>query len=180
VTHQSPARLRVFVIAVAGRSADANDVAVAIEAIRAGRAPRLTVGGGVQGDRLVLEGGTVPQETALVELRGFARASEEPHTAGDLQPPRALRRALADARMSASDIGYACAFELGSSQQARARAALERGFGRYAATIELEVAEDPLIRCIGAITGSGGSVDGAIALIITPGGGSIALAFARP
>jgi hypothetical protein len=139
----------------------------------------MMVGGGVLIGSLVLEGGAVPPDSALVELRGFARTLEE-ETAGDLQPARALRRALADGRMNAAEIGYACAFEIGASQQARARDALERGFGRHAATIELETAQDPLVRCVNAIAGSGRSVGGAIALIITPGIGSIALAFARP
>ena len=139
----------------------------------------MTVGGGVLGSSLVLEGGTIPQESALVELRGFARASEEAQTAGDLQPPRALRRALADARMNASDVGYACAFEFGSDSEARARAALERGLGRFSAATRLEVGSDPLVRCAMAIK-SDASIRAAVALIINPGVGSIALAFGRP
>lgn len=131
---------------------------------------------------LVLVAGRVAGDGVLAELRGVATADEKGRSAtdDDLQPARALRRAMADGRMNAADIDYACAFELGSDSDTRAMAALERGLGRFADATKLEVGPDPLARCATAINESGGSVRAALALVIKPGVGSLAVAFGRP
>jgi hypothetical protein len=179
VTQQSPEPLRIFVTR-AGLSDSANDVGIFVDALRAGRGRRGTIGSLLAGDCLDLEAGRVAPAAALAELRGFARTTEQPQIKGDLQPARALRRALADGRLNASDIGYACAFELRVTIQARAMHALERGLGRFAATIELETAQDPFTRAVAAVGRSDHPVTGSVALLIQPGVGSIALVFGRP
>jgi hypothetical protein len=171
--------MRIFVTRVGLAEAASNAVS-AIEQLRTGYWSRITIGDLLSSDCLYLESGRVPPADALAELLGFARTVEQPQIKGDLQPARALRRALADGRLRASDIGYACALERRAVDQARALHALERGLGRFAATIELETAEDPLTRAVAAVGRSGQPVMRAIALVIDPGVGSIALAFGRP
>jgi hypothetical protein len=158
------------------------DVALAVASLRRDETARALVAGGDEdAPRLLFEAGRVAGDGAVAELRGFAMIDEmeagtDPE---DLQAARALRRALADARMSASEIGYACALELGSTSDARALTALERGLGRFAPSTKIEVGPDPLVRCAMAIK-TDESLRGAVALVITPGIGSIALAFGRP
>lgn len=175
---------RIFVNGVApSPSETVVALALAVASLRRDETARALVSGGDGGaPRLLFEAGRIASDGALAELRGFAIADEKAVGADpeDLQPARALRRALADGRMSAAEIGYACAFEFGSDSDARALAALERGLGRFAVATRLEVGSDPLVRCAMAVNGSDGSVGGALALIINPGVGSIALAFGRP
>jgi hypothetical protein len=183
VTTESLRRPRIFVNRIAPLPSEAVvDLALAVESLRRDETGRVLVSGGEEGaPRLLFEAGRIASDGALAELRGFAIADEPAPGADpeDLQPARALRRALADGRMSASEIGYACGFELGSTSDSRAMGALERGFGHFAAAMILEVGPDPLVRCAMAIK-SDPSIGGAVALVITPGVGSIALAFGRP
>ncbi|MEP7158863.1 MAG: hypothetical protein ABI797_05515 [Chloroflexota bacterium] len=182
MTTESLRRPRIFVNGIA-RSAEAVvDLALAVASLRRDETARVLVSGGDDSaPRLLFEAGRIASDGALAELRGFAIADEKATGADpeDLQPARALRRALADGRISAADIGYACAFEFGSDSDAGALAALERGLGRFSAATTLEVGSDPLVRCIMAIS-SDASIRGAVALVINPGVGSIALAFGRP
>lgn len=155
-------------------------MSLALPALRRGDLMHAVVTGGTA-SWLVLDAGRAAGDDSLAELRGYAVVDEQSRAAdpSDLQPARAMRRALADGRMSAADIGYACAWETGAAQQTRALAAMERGLGRFAAAIELEAGPNPIVRCAMAVMDNGGSVHGALALVITPDVGAIALAFGR-
>ena len=135
--------------------------------------------GAVEG--IVLVAGRLPPSGSRAELRGVAHTDELPTGADpeNLQPARAVRRALADARMSAADIGYACASVPGDDA-ALGRAILDRGLGRFADAVTLEVGQDAVVRAVEAVASEDARVIGAVALIIRPGLGNIALAFGRP
>ena len=145
--------------------------------LRSGRPGRIAFALGGRG--LLLEASRSVPSGARAELRGFAFAHERPHAddPDGLDPARTVRRALADGRMSAADIDYAVASAAGGRD--RAAAALRRGLGRFAATMTLEVAEEPLAIAAERI-GRAGSAGGSVALVIQPGLGSIAVAFGRP
>jgi hypothetical protein len=183
VTTESLRQPRIFVNGITPRPSEAVvDLALAVASLRRDETSRVLVAGGDESaPRLLFEAGRVASDGALAELRGFAIANDEAMGADsdDLQPARALRRALADARMSADEIGYACAFEFGGDADARALAALEIGLGRFSTQTRLEVGSDPLVRCA-IVFKADASIRGAVALVIQPGVGSIALAFGRP
>lgn len=87
---------------------------------------------------LLLEAGASARRRAVIalaELRGHAlTASRSPvDDPLDLQPARAIRRALANGRMSAREVGYIAAIGAGPGARERAAHAVARGLGRYAA-----------------------------------------------
>ena len=159
------------------------DLATALRALRGGALTRAVVSGGSStANLLALESRRGSATEVLAELRGFYVADDSPPNENhdDLEPARALRRALADGHLHASDVGYACALDLNASDQGRGLTALERGLGRFAAAASLDTGQDPLVRAAKACAGLDLSVGASVGLIIRRGGGSIALAFGRP
>jgi hypothetical protein len=118
-----------------------------------------------------------PQQRA--ELRGIARTTSDSLDVDDLQPARAIRRALANGAMSAREIGFAAVHAVGPRARERAEHAVARGLGRFAAGVATSF-DDPQVadRCVAAI--ERGEVSAAVALTIDPVAGNIALAFGRP
>jgi len=98
--------------------------------------------------------------------------------ADDLQPARAIRRALADGGLNAREVGLAAVHAVGPRARERAEHAVARGLGRFAAGIATSF-DDPAVaaRCVAAI--ERGEVTAAVALTIDPVAGNLALAFGR-
>ena len=116
---------------------------------------------------------------ALAELRGCAATARLPvaEDPDDLQPARAIRRALADGGMRASEIDLVAVASSGPLGAGRAARAVSRGLGRFAERATLELDGEPGAACARAI--ERGSASGAVALIIEPAAGNVALAFSR-
>lgn len=160
----------------------------ALGAIRDGTLDRVQVAEARLGAvELVLENDASAQHrtvVALAELCGHAVTTSLPadNDPGDLQPARAVRRALADGRMSAGEVGYIAVDAVGPRARERAAHAVARGLGRYAAQVVVEIAEVAVSRaaakCVAAI--ANGTAAGAVALTMDPNGVNVALAFRRP
>lgn len=103
-----------------------------------------------------------------------------PGTAGapdDLQPARAIRRALAASGLKARDVGLIAVWASGVGRE-RAELAVKMGLGRFAAGVTTVFDDpDPFGRCAAAIDGD--EVQVAVALVIDPAGNDRALAFSR-
>ena len=112
-------------------------------------------------------------------LRGTAHTAADSLDTDDLQPARAIRRALADGVMSARDVGLVAVHAVGPRARERAEHAVARGLGRFAAGVATSF-DDPAVadRCVAAI--ARGEVFAAVALTIDPVAGNLALAFGRP
>jgi hypothetical protein len=112
-------------------------------------------------------------------LRGVARTTADSADAEDLQPARAIRRALADGGLGAREVGFAAVHVVGPRARERAEHAVARGLGRFAAGVTTSF-DDPDVaaRCVAAI--ERGEVTVAVALTIDPAAGNVALAFGRP
>jgi hypothetical protein len=112
-------------------------------------------------------------------LRGIARTASDRDDADDLQPARAIRRALADGGLSAREVGLAAVHAVGPLSRERSEHAVARGLGRFAAGVATTF-DDPEVaaRCVAAI--ERGDVTAAVALTIDPVAGNVALAFGRP
>ena len=114
-------------------------------------------------------------------LRGRAITDHDPLDAAgaDLQPARAMRRALAYGGLRARDVGFAAVHASGPRARERAEHAVARGLGRFAGGVATSF-DDPGVAtaCISAI--EGGGIGAAVALTIDPVLGNLALAFGRP
>jgi hypothetical protein len=145
---------------------------------------------------------------ALAELRGAARTQGLPADAdpSDLEPARAIRRALADGQMHAREVDYVAVEAAGPGATERAAHAVTLGLGRYVAGALVAFTEsatgssviaialggpaqtvldqdDPAIaRLVRQVRGRLGErvVRGAVALSIRRDGRNLALAFSRP
>ena len=109
--------------------------------------------------------------------------TESPHTlegdAADLQPARAIRRALADGGFKARDVDLVAAWAAGPRARQRAEQAVARGLGRFAAGVTVVVDDSDVAgRCKAAI--ASGEAKLAVALTIDLDGVGVALAFGRP
>lgn len=120
-----------------------------------------------------------PQDAAVAELRGTAHTGSDSHDTEDLQPARAIRRALAGGAMNAREIGLVAVHAVGPRARERAEHAVARGLGRFAAGVTTSF-DDPRVAacCVAAI--ARGEVTAAVALTIDPIAGNLALAFGRP
>lgn len=114
-------------------------------------------------------------------LRGHALTAHDPLDAAatDLQPARAVRRALANAGIHARDVGLVAVHAVGPHARERARHAVRRGLGRFSAGVATSF-DDPAVadRCARAVERGEAAV--AVALTIDPAAGNLALAFGRP
>lgn len=158
----------------------------AVAGIRAGSLDRALVEDGRSGAMLLEAGASARHRaaSALVELRGLALTTRAADTDDptDLQPARAIRRALADGRMSAREVGYAAVEAVGLDAGERAAHAVVRGLGRFASACALDIGDGAGpgagARCVRAI--ADGAASGAVALSLGADGVNVALAFSRP
>ena len=156
----------------------------AIESVRNSAVPRARAVAHLAHEWLfTLEAGTGAgraADSALAELCGYALTEDWPAEAdpGDLQPARAIRRALADGRMAAREIAYVCVEGSGPRAAERAAHAFSRGLGRFAANAVMDFGSGAVATCIGAL--DRGDVRGAVALVMGRDGVNLALAFSRP
>ncbi len=122
-----------------------------------------------------------PGNAAVAELRGFAHTTEGSRDAAeeDLQPARAIRRALADGALNAREVGLVAVHAVGPRARERAEHAVARGLGQFAGGVATSF-DDPAVaaRCVAAI--ARGEVTVAVALTIDLAAGNLALAFSRP
>jgi 3-oxoacyl-(acyl-carrier-protein) synthase len=111
-------------------------------------------------------------------LRGAAQTAADDGDGADLQPARAIRRALADAGLNAREVGLVAVHAVGPRARERAERAVSRGLGRFAAGVAASFDDaDVAARCVAAI--ERGEVSAAVALTIDPDAGNRALAFGR-
>ena len=105
--------------------------------------------------------------------------NESPQARDDLEPARAIRRALAERGLKARDVGLVAVWATGAGAHGRARQAVTRGLGRFATgVVVIDDDPDPFARCEAAV--ARGEVAVAVALSIDPVRGNRALAFGRP
>jgi len=101
---------------------------------------------------------------------------KSPQDPEDLQPARAIRRALAAAGLKARDVGLVAVWATGAQAHERAANAVARGLGRFAADAVAVLDDpDPFARCAAAIASGDAAV--AVALTIDPVAGNVARAF---
>jgi len=104
--------------------------------------------------------------------------AESPHTPDELEPARAVRRALAAHGFKARDVELIAVWATGVLARERARLAVAMGLGRFAAGVATVFDDpDPFARCAAAV--SAGEARVAVALIIDPSAGVRAQAFGR-
>lgn len=104
---------------------------------------------------------------------------QSPQKDDDLQPARAIRRALAASGLKARDVGLIAVWATGSRAREQSRTAVTRGLGRFAAGVATVLDDpDPFARCATAV--ASGEVAVAVALTIDPVAGNVARAFGRP
>ncbi len=104
--------------------------------------------------------------------------AKSPRGLDELEPARAIRRALAAQGLKARDVGLVAVWATGPLARERAELAVALGLGRFAAGVTTVYDDpDPLARCAAAI--ARGDVAVAVALVIGPDGNH-ALAFSRP
>jgi hypothetical protein len=102
--------------------------------------------------------------------------TESPGGADELEPARAIRRALAARNLKARDVDLIAVWATGPLGRARAELAVTMGLGRFAAGVTVEFDDpDPFARCAAAVAHGKASV--AVALVIDPGAGNRAIAF---
>lgn len=104
--------------------------------------------------------------------------AESHHVPDELEPARAIRRALAEAGFKARDVGLIAVWASGALGRERAELAVAMGLGRFATGVRTIFDDpDPFARCAAAI--AGGEANVAVALVIDAAAGSRALAFGR-
>jgi hypothetical protein len=136
------------------------NLAHAVLAIRRGTLER-AVASADRRDRFMLELASVSGlrhagQTAAAELAGLAISDVA--AAGDiadLQPARAIRRALADGRLGAADVDYVAVDTSGSRGYERAAHAAERGLGRFASGAVVDIREWAVARSVIAVALAG-------------------------
>ena len=192
----------------------APSLANAVGAVRSGACDRVTVKTGHGGEIEMQLEAEIPARRRgariLAELRGLALTETASGDADpdDLQPARAIRRALADGGMRAGEVEYASAETVGRADPQRELHAIERGLGRFAPAVVLDPGGLSVVRCVIAIAigrpssplafesddsdiaalatsvrsrlATALAVSGAVALIINAAEGNLALAFGRP
>lgn len=104
--------------------------------------------------------------------------AKSPRPPDELEPARAIRRALADKGLKARDVGLVAVWAIGALARERAELAVAMGLGRFAAGVTTVFDDpDPVARCAAAV--GRGDVAVAVALVIGSDGNH-ALAFSRP
>jgi hypothetical protein len=104
--------------------------------------------------------------------------AESPHVGDELEPARAIRRALAAAGFKARDVGLIAVWAGGTAGRAQAELAVTKGLGRFADAITTVLDDpEPFARCATAI--ARGEAEVAVGLVIDPVAGNRALAFGR-
>lgn len=102
--------------------------------------------------------------------------AESPHGSDELEPARAIRRALAAQGLKARDVGLIAVWATGALARERAELAVAMGLGRFADGIATVFDDpDPFARCAAAI--AAGEARVAVALVIDPIAGNRALAY---
>lgn len=103
---------------------------------------------------------------------------KSPRPLDELEPARAIRRALAAKGLRARDVGLVAVWATGALARERAELAVAMGLGRFAAGVTTVYDDpDPVARCAAAVARADFAV--AVALVIGPDGNH-ALAFSRP
>jgi hypothetical protein len=101
---------------------------------------------------------------------------ESPQSPDELEPARAIRRALAARGLKARDVGLIAVWSAGALGRERAELAVAMGLGRFAERVSAVFDDpDPFARCAAAV--ADGKVRVAVALVIDPAAGHRALAF---
>jgi hypothetical protein len=101
-----------------------------------------------------------------------------PQAADELEPARAIRRALAAQGHKARDVGLIAVWATGALARERAELAVAMGLGRFADGVTTVFDDpDPFARCVAAI--AAGEAHVAVALVIDPSEGIRAQAFGR-
>ncbi|MEP7378957.1 MAG: hypothetical protein ABI725_05275 [Chloroflexota bacterium] len=104
--------------------------------------------------------------------------AKSPRPPDELEPARAIRRALAAKGLKARDVGLIAVWATGPLALERAELAVTMGLGRFAAGVETVYDDpNPVARCAAAVARTDVAV--AVALVIGPDGNH-ALAFSRP
>lgn len=104
--------------------------------------------------------------------------AESPHAADELEPARAIRRALAVAGFKAHDVGLIAVWASGANAREQADLAVAMGLGRFADGVTTVFDNpDPFARCAAAV--ARGEAQVAVGLVIDPAAGNRALAFGR-
>ena len=101
-----------------------------------------------------------------------------PQASDELEPARAIRRALAAQGHKARDVGLIAVWATGALARERAELAVTMGMGRFAdGVVTVFDDPDPFARCAAAV--GGGEAQVAVALVIDPAAGIRAQAFGR-
>jgi hypothetical protein len=104
--------------------------------------------------------------------------AESPQDGDELEPARAIRRALAVAGFKARDVSLIAVWATGPNARTLTEDAIARGLGRFASGATKVVDDpDPFARCYDAV-GSGAAAV-AVAAVIDPSTGTRALAFGK-
>ena len=105
--------------------------------------------------------------------------AESPHLPDELEPARAIRRALAAQGLKARDVDLVAVWATGPLGRERAELAVSMGLGRFATNVTAVYDDpDPFARCAAAIAAGEATV--AVALAIDAAGIGRAQAFGRP
>lgn len=101
---------------------------------------------------------------------------QSPHSADELEPARAIRRALAAQNLKARDVELIAVWATGGLSRERAELAVTMGLGRFADGVATVFDDaDPFARCAAAV--ASGEARVAVALVIDAAGDSRARAF---
>jgi hypothetical protein len=104
--------------------------------------------------------------------------NQSPQQPDELEPARAIRRALAASGLKARDVGLMAVWATGTLARERAELAVTMGLGRFADGVATVFDEpDPFAYCSAAV--ARGDVAAAVGLVIGPDGNE-AVAFGRP
>jgi hypothetical protein len=100
---------------------------------------------------------------------------ESPHGTDELEPARAIRRALAAQNLKARDVELIAVWATGPLGHERAELAVTMGLGRFAGGVTAVYDDpDPFARCAAAV--ASGAARAAVALVID-GAGHRAIAY---
>jgi hypothetical protein len=103
---------------------------------------------------------------------------QSPHQSDELEPARAIRRALAARGLKARDVNLVAVWATGPLARERAQLAVTMGLGRFTDGVaRIYDDPDPFARCAAAV--ASGEADVAVALTIDPDAGIDARAFSR-
>ncbi len=104
--------------------------------------------------------------------------NQSPHQPDELEPARAIRRALAAGGLKARDVRLIAVWATGPLARERAELAVAMGLGRFSGGVAAVFDEpDPIEYCSGAVARGDAAV--AVGLVIGPTGNQ-AVAFGRP